>query len=120
VRCPGLTTRHGEKTDKRTKETNKAAIRLCCKKEPAYANWVRLWDPEKPWREPDLQKGLERIADPLYYAALLGLREVVKLLLDKGADVNAQGGDYGNALYAASDRGHEGVGWLVGIHFTSS
>jgi hypothetical protein len=27
---------------------------------------------------------------------------VVQLLLDKGADVNAQGGDYGNTLYAAS------------------
>jgi hypothetical protein len=33
---------------------------------------------------------------------------VVKMLLDKGADVNAQGGDYGNALQAASDRGHRG------------
>jgi ankyrin repeat protein len=56
-----------------------------------------------------LQKGLEEIADPLYYTALLGLREVVKMLLDKGADVNAQGGEYGNALYAASAVGHEAV-----------
>lgn len=29
-----------------------------------------------------------------------------KLLLDNGAHVNAQGGDYGNALQAASFRGH--------------
>jgi hypothetical protein len=43
-----------------------------------------------------------------------------KLLLDKGADVNAKGGYYGNALQAASGNGHEQVGWLVGIHFTSS
>ena len=102
-------TRHAEKTGNWTKETNEAAIRLCCKKEPAYTNWVRLWDPDKPWRKPDLQKNLERIADPLYYAALLGLREVVELLLDKGADVNAQGGDFSNALQAASFRGHEAV-----------
>jgi ankyrin repeat protein len=34
---------------------------------------------------------------------------VVELLLDKGADVNAQGGGYGNALEAASDSGHEKV-----------
>ena len=34
---------------------------------------------------------------------------MVKLLLDKGADVNAQGGRYGNALYVASERGHEQV-----------
>jgi hypothetical protein len=33
----------------------------------------------------------------------------VRLLLDKGADVNAQGGVFGNALQAASSRGHEVV-----------
>ncbi|KAF2178433.1 ankyrin, partial [Zopfia rhizophila CBS 207.26] len=32
-----------------------------------------------------------------------------KLLLDKGADVNAQGGSYGNALHAASERDHEQI-----------
>ncbi len=31
------------------------------------------------------------------------------MLIDKGADVNAQGGHYGNALYAASEGGHEKV-----------
>jgi hypothetical protein len=31
------------------------------------------------------------------------------MLLDKDADVNAQGGEYGNALQAASQGGHEQV-----------
>ena len=31
------------------------------------------------------------------------------MLLDAEADVNAQGGDYGNALLAASEGGHEKV-----------
>ncbi|SLM38749.1 vegetative incompatibility protein het-e-1 [Lasallia pustulata] len=31
------------------------------------------------------------------------------MLLGKGADVNAQGGEYGNPLYAASERGHDQV-----------
>jgi ankyrin repeat protein len=31
------------------------------------------------------------------------------MLLDKGAEVNAQGGDYGNALNAASKEGHEKI-----------
>ena len=31
------------------------------------------------------------------------------MLLDKGAEINAQGGDYGNALYATSTRGHAQV-----------
>ena len=34
---------------------------------------------------------------------------MVKLLLDRGANVNAQGGHYGNALQAASEGGHEAV-----------
>ncbi|CAN9393024.1 unnamed protein product [Alternaria alternata] len=34
---------------------------------------------------------------------------MAELLLDKGADVNAQGGRYGNALQAASAKGHEQV-----------
>jgi len=35
--------------------------------------------------------------------------EMTKLLLEKGADVNAQGGRYGNILQAASAQGHEAV-----------
>jgi ankyrin repeat protein len=31
------------------------------------------------------------------------------MLLDKGADVNAQGGEHGNALYTASYRGNAAV-----------
>jgi ankyrin repeat protein len=38
-----------------------------------------------------------------------GRDAIVKLLVDKGADVNAQGGEYGNALQAASYEGHEAV-----------
>ncbi|EIM82434.1 ankyrin, partial [Stereum hirsutum FP-91666 SS1] len=32
--------------------------------------------------------------------------DIVQLLLDKGASVNAEGGDYGTALQAASSGGH--------------
>ena len=37
------------------------------------------------------------------------LFEAAKLLLDKGADVNAQGGHFDNALHVASYNGHEPV-----------
>lgn len=43
----------------------------------------------------------------LFLAAEKGYEEVVKLLLDKGVDVNTQGGQFGNALQAASLGGHE-------------
>jgi ankyrin repeat protein len=47
--------------------------------------------------------------DALQAALSRGHAEVVGLLLDKGADVNAQGGHYGNALRAASDGYHADV-----------
>jgi ankyrin repeat protein len=37
----------------------------------------------------------------------------VKLLLENGANVKAQGGYYGNALYAASDGGYEVIVGLL-------
>ncbi|EMD88006.1 hypothetical protein COCC4DRAFT_51902 [Bipolaris maydis ATCC 48331] len=46
---------------------------------------------------------------PLYLAAQLGHQKTVKLLLDKGAEVNAQGGEYGNALQAAAARNHTAI-----------
>jgi ankyrin repeat protein len=46
---------------------------------------------------------------PLYLAAEHGRKDVIHLLLDKGANVNVQGGLCGNALQAASHGGHEQV-----------
>jgi len=45
----------------------------------------------------------------LLLASEAGDEEEVELLLDEGADVNAQGGEYGNALQAASYGGHAKV-----------
>ena len=42
-------------------------------------------------------------------AAQLGYTEVVQVLISKGANVNAQGGHYANALRAALQKGHETV-----------
>ena len=39
----------------------------------------------------------------------------MKLLLEKGADVNAQGGYFGNSLQAASYRGQEAMVKLLTI-----
>ena len=46
---------------------------------------------------------------PLTIAAKNDQYDMARMLLDKGADVNAQGGAYGNALQAASQGGHEQV-----------
>ena len=47
-----------------------------------------------------------RDGDALQAASSKGDGESVKLLLENGANVDADGGEYGNALHAASVRGH--------------
>lgn len=42
-------------------------------------------------------------------SSLLGLKYVAESFLNEGADVNAQGGEFGNALQAASSGGHDQV-----------
>jgi ankyrin repeat protein len=42
-------------------------------------------------------------------ASIEGHEQIVKLLLNQGADVNAQGGLFGNALQAALEGGHEQI-----------
>lgn len=49
----------------------------------------------------------------LQAAAYRGLEAIVRLLLDKGADVNAQGGEFGNALQAAALSRHEAIVQLL-------
>lgn len=46
---------------------------------------------------------------PLYYASLLGLEDIADKIIATGSDINAQGGRYGNALWAASFKGHTAV-----------
>ncbi|KAG9742030.1 purine and uridine phosphorylase, partial [Aureobasidium melanogenum] len=45
----------------------------------------------------------------LYWASEQGHDQIVQMLLDRHADVNAQGGEYGNALQAASYGGHDKI-----------
>jgi hypothetical protein len=50
---------------------------------------------------------LGEIGSSAYYASFVGLEAAVQEFLKACADVNAQGGEYGNALQAASYGGHE-------------
>ena len=45
----------------------------------------------------------------ILYASILRLFELCKLLLERGSDVNAQGGLYGNALQTTAFRGDEAI-----------
>ena len=94
----------------------------------AFQNWVRIHKPDRLHGKRDFGRDADDIAPQVYYASLLGLRFVLQRLLDmkkeEGAQtsklqelsssgvsslVNAQGGKYGNALQAASYKGHEKI-----------
>ena len=80
------------------------AITLMSASNTAYYNWIQLYNPDDP------TFGSSSVSNPLYYASLLGLVEVVpQLLAVHGADVNAQGGFYGNALQAASFQDYDKI-----------
>jgi hypothetical protein len=100
---------HLRKTGDEGEQASQLAASLMAREKPAYLTWIRLHDPEQPWNKPNLKKSADSILMPLYYAALLGFSMVTRLLLDAGAEVNAQGGHYGNALQAASGIGHEQI-----------
>ncbi|KAI1522222.1 fibronectin type 3 and ankyrin repeat domain protein 1 [Pyrenophora tritici-repentis] len=100
---------HFRKTGDPIEQASQLTMSLMAIEEPAYLNWIRLHDPDRTWEGPNLEKSLDSVPMPLYYAAMLGFSTITILLLDKGADVNTQGGTYGNALQAASATGHEQV-----------
>src|ERR1700733_10295306 len=68
-----------------------------------FISWVRIYDVDKPW---GINRDMSNIASTLYYASSAGLLLAVQALVNE-VDVNAQGGEYGNALQAASYSGHE-------------
>jgi hypothetical protein len=100
-------------------------IRLFENRDHAFRNWIVMHNPDQPWRLPFSQE-TDNVATPTYYSSLLGFYSLLSALLkipnenaqmtgygkttlDKSADINVQGGRYGNALQAASYEGHEKI-----------
>ncbi|KAF8218589.1 hypothetical protein L208DRAFT_1482655 [Tricholoma matsutake] len=73
----------------------------------AFVTWVQVWDLDTPWKLINLAR--RPATSSLYYASFLGLFHQVQILIQKGEDVNAQGGRHGNALQAASYKGHQEI-----------
>lgn len=102
-------TKHAQAAEDNVARINQLSIELLRLKNDAYINWIRLFDPDSPWEGHDMTRSLGNVASPIYYVTRAGLVEPARLLLEKGADVNAQGGFCGNALQAASIGGHKAI-----------
>jgi hypothetical protein len=74
-------------------------------REDAYLTCHDLYNPEPSRFNGDRRVATER-PPSLYHISLAGLSKIVGPLLDRCADVHAQGGWYGNALRAASSKRH--------------
>lgn len=95
---------HVRKCGNRSEEVLELAMSLIYSRKDIFANCCQIYSPdfgienEHPDTiSPDIQ--------PLYYASSFGLLEIFDLLLDRGLDIDAYGGRYGNALHAASANG---------------
>lgn len=79
------------------------AIDCFLENEATFQRWTRLYQPDMVWnRDPGPPRGSR-----LYYACCVALLATARNLIGKGANIHAQGGEYGNALQAASFGGHQ-------------
>ncbi len=111
---------HYDTGDQTSYRVEHQMIRLFRSTGGEFENWVRIWNHDPPnGHEP---RG--EMPSRLYYASLLGLDLAVSetlceasftgLSLARASDlVNAQGGHYGNALQAASAKGHKKIVQLL-------
>ncbi|KAL8281897.1 hypothetical protein RB597_009562 [Gaeumannomyces tritici] len=72
--------------------------------------WRRIYEEDYSWHatRPRIAQG-----SALYYACFFGYKQGAECLIGDGADVNARGGYFENALQAAAISGHENVVQLL-------
>ncbi|KAL4995400.1 purine and uridine phosphorylase [Aspergillus recurvatus] len=77
--------------------------------EVTFQRWGRLYQAHMSW---DDDPGPPR-GSKLYYICLAGLVVPARDIIEIGADINAQGGEYGNALQAAAYEGYQEIVHLL-------
>ncbi|KAL4781521.1 hypothetical protein BJX76DRAFT_359810 [Aspergillus varians] len=86
----------------------RATIRFL-ENEATFQRWAHLYQADRSWNaDPGPPQGSR-----LYYACFAGLVAPARHLIGNGADVNAQGGEYNNALQAALFRDHQEIAKLL-------
>ena len=92
------------------KDVQKSILDFLLHRRQVHIIWFKLFNREDP-SETLLTQAYYYdtipFPTPLYYVSLAGLVHTARSLIEKGADVNTEGGAYGNALQAASVTGDE-------------
>ena len=119
---------HYQKTAKNAPGLDNCILRLF-RHQSSFETWIMLHDIDQGWETAiDFSRNLDDIASPVYYASLLGLDHALLGLTYTNRSestansgqplvstskvserVNAQGRCFGNALYAASYKGHNKI-----------
>ncbi|CAG9954319.1 unnamed protein product, partial [Clonostachys rosea f. rosea IK726] len=104
ARCTAkIWTRHAALA-RASKELARAIVQFL-ENEETFQRWACLYQPDRAWDgDPGPPQGSQ-----LYYVCFDGLVEPARGLIAQGADVDARGGEYGNALQSASYRGHQDI-----------
>ena len=74
-----------------------------------FVNWLKIFNPEARYVQPEGSVGKESYASALYYATLIGKAELVSLVLRQSVDVDAVGGAFDTPLKAAAILRHTEV-----------
>ena len=72
-----------------------------------------MYDLDQSWDPPKWRREASSIPEPLYYSCSAGFLNISRWLLAEGANINAQGGQYGNALQASSTSSRESIVQLL-------
>lgn len=67
----------------------------------SFVNWLCVFEPDRYWIAFNPRKDPSSFATPLYYASYCGVLNLVRTLLEKGADLEARGGLFTTPLNAA-------------------
>jgi ankyrin repeat protein len=85
---------------------------------PHFAIWLWIYDHDRARHNLFSPQPSPPKAVPLYYAALLGFRDLAgRLIIKYPEDVNTKGGSEVTPLHASADRGHTRVFSLLIEHF---
>ena len=58
-------TQHAQVSEKDASAVRRLITELFLSKKDAYVNWIRLFNPDEPWKEPDITNRLSTVAFPL-------------------------------------------------------